>query len=69
VAAGGRRPDFIKLLANVDAAEPIPWTAHNARQGKRQNTYESLARIYGWFMEGFDTRDLQDAKSLLAELR
>jgi hypothetical protein len=24
--------------------------------------------VYGWFTEGFDTKDLQDAKSLLAEL-
>jgi hypothetical protein len=27
-----------------------------------------LAPIYGWFTEGFDTADLQDAKGLLAEL-
>ena len=38
------------------------------RQGKRQNAYELLAPVYGWFTEGFDTKDLQDAKSLLADL-
>jgi hypothetical protein len=27
-----------------------------------------LAKIYGWFTEGFDTADLKDAKSLLDEL-
>jgi hypothetical protein len=27
-----------------------------------------LADIYGWFTEGFDTRDLKDAKALLHEL-
>ena len=27
-----------------------------------------LAPIYGWFTEGFDTADLQDAKALLEEL-
>jgi hypothetical protein len=27
-----------------------------------------LADIYGWFTEGFDTRDLKDAKALLDEL-
>jgi class 3 adenylate cyclase/DNA-binding winged helix-turn-helix (wHTH) protein/tetratricopeptide (TPR) repeat protein len=37
-------------------------------QGKRQDAYELLAPVYGWFTEGFDTKDLQDAKSLLAEL-
>jgi predicted ATPase len=37
-------------------------------QGKRQEAYELLAPVYGWFTEGFDTKDLQDAKSLIAEL-
>jgi tetratricopeptide (TPR) repeat protein len=37
-------------------------------QDKRQDACELLAPVYGWFTEGFDTRDLQDAKSLLAEL-
>ena len=27
-----------------------------------------LAEIYNWFTEGFDTKDLQDAKALLQEL-
>ena len=27
-----------------------------------------LAEIYGWFTEGFDTKDLQDAKALLDHL-
>ena len=38
------------------------------QQGKRTDAYELLAPIYGWFTEGFDTADLQDAKALLAEL-
>jgi len=37
-------------------------------QGKRQEAYALLAPIYGWFTEGFDTTDLQEAKALLAEL-
>ena len=37
-------------------------------QGKRQEAYELLAPVYGWFTEGFDTRDLMDAKALLDEL-
>jgi len=28
-----------------------------------------LAKIYGWFTEGFQTRDLKEAKVLLEELR
>jgi predicted ATPase len=35
------------------------------QQGKRAEAYELLAPIYGWFTEGFDTADLQEAKTLL----
>jgi tetratricopeptide (TPR) repeat protein len=38
------------------------------QQGKRIEAYELLAPIYGWFTEGFDTVDLQEAKALLQEL-
>jgi len=38
------------------------------QQGKRAEAYELLAPIYGWFTEGFDTADLQEAKVLLEEL-
>jgi class 3 adenylate cyclase/predicted RNase H-like nuclease len=37
-------------------------------QGKRENARELLAQVYGWFTEGFDTLDLQEAKALLDEL-
>jgi TOMM system kinase/cyclase fusion protein len=37
-------------------------------QGKRDAARELLAPIYGWFTEGFDTADLQEAKVLLEEL-
>ena len=38
------------------------------RQGKKAEAHEMLAAIYGWFTEGFDTKDLQEAKALLEEL-
>jgi predicted ATPase len=38
------------------------------RQGRRTEAYELLAPIYGWFTEGFDTVDLQEAKALLKAL-
>jgi predicted ATPase len=38
------------------------------QQGKCQEAYDLLASIYGWFTEGFDTPDLQDAKALLEAL-
>ena len=37
-------------------------------QGKVSEARELLAPVYGWFTEGFDTRDLKDAKALLEEL-
>ena len=37
-------------------------------QGKPQQARELLAPVYGWFTEGFDTRDLKEAKALLYEL-
>jgi predicted ATPase len=37
-------------------------------QGKRQDAHELLAPVYDWFTEGSDTKDLQEAKTLLAEL-
>jgi predicted ATPase len=39
-----------------------------ARQGKKEEARQLLAEIYGWFTEGFDTKDLQEAKALLDEL-
>ena len=38
-------------------------------QGKRTEARELLAPVYGWFTEGFDTRDLKEAKTLLDSLR
>ena len=37
-------------------------------QGKRNEARELLAPVYGWFTEGFNTRDLQEAKALLDKL-
>ena len=37
-------------------------------QGRRNEARRLLAPVYGWFAEGFDTPDLQNAKALLASL-
>jgi len=37
-------------------------------QGKQREARELLAPVYGLFTEGFDTRDLKNAKALLEEL-
>jgi predicted ATPase len=37
-------------------------------QGKRHEARQLLAPVDGWFIEGFDTRDLKEARALLEEL-
>jgi predicted ATPase len=38
------------------------------QQGKTKQTHKKLSKVYHWFTEGFDTKDLQEAKALLEEL-
>ncbi len=38
------------------------------QQGKKKQARRMLAETYGWFTEGFDTKDLQEAEVLLEEL-
>ena len=38
------------------------------QQGKTAEACDLLAPVYNWFTEGFDTKDLQEAKELLEEL-
>jgi predicted ATPase len=39
------------------------------QQGRTDEARQALSEAYGWFTEGFDTPDLQAAKSLLDELK
>ena len=38
------------------------------QQGKKIEAHKLLSDVYNWFTEGFDTKDLQEAKALLEEL-
>jgi adenylate cyclase len=38
------------------------------QQGKRAEAHKLLSEVYNWFTEGFDTRDLREAKALLESL-
>jgi len=38
------------------------------QQGKQQEAHKLLSKIYNGFTEGFDTKDLQEAKALIEEL-
>ena len=57
---GGERASAARL--------PVNDAALRRDQGKPQQARELLAPVYGWFTEGFDTRDLKEAKALLEEL-
>jgi predicted ATPase len=37
-------------------------------QGKKAKAWRLLSKIYGWFTEGFDRKDLQEAKAMLDRL-
>ena len=39
------------------------------QQGRTEEARQMMAEIYGWFTEGFDTKDLQEAKTLLDDLQ
>jgi predicted ATPase/DNA-binding winged helix-turn-helix (wHTH) protein len=60
--AGGQQAKALELRAALSLARL--WQ----QQGKSEAARDLLAPIYGWFTEGFDTPDLQEAKALLAEL-
>jgi predicted ATPase len=53
----------LELRATTSLAR---WLAAN---GRRDEARATLAEIYNWFTEGFDTADLRDAKELLGELQ
>jgi predicted ATPase len=38
------------------------------QQGKKAEAHQLLSEVYNWFTEGFDTKDLQEAKALIEEL-
>jgi predicted ATPase len=67
---------FHQALAIAHRQQAKSWELRTAmslarlglQQGKRAEAYGLLAPIYGWFTEGFDTADLQEAKTLLEEL-
>jgi predicted ATPase len=67
---------FERALAVARAQQAKSWELRAAMsmarlwrdQGKRDEARELLAPVYGWFTEGFDTRDLKEAKALLDEL-
>ena len=74
--AGEAETHFERALAVARQQQAKSWELRAATsmarlwraQGKQQQARELLAPIYGWFTEGFDTRDLIEAKALLDKL-
>jgi predicted ATPase len=56
-----------EVHAFISYAQPRAWRGSGAIRVSGR-TRELLAPVYGWFTEGFDTRDLKEAKALLSEL-
>ncbi len=75
--AAKARAHFERALAIARAQKARSWELRAATSlarlwsdhGKRDKARDLLAPIYGGFTEGFETRDLQEAKSVLEELR
>jgi predicted ATPase len=67
---------FERALAVARQQQAKSWELRSAMsmaclwrdQGKKQQARKLLAPVYGWFTEGFDTRDLKEAKALLDAL-
>ena len=63
-----RRKSIQPIKSNPRNLQPSTMHRLWRDQGKVQQARELFAPVYGWFTEGFDTRDLKEAKALLEEL-
>ena len=67
---------FLKAIEIAQSQKAKSWELRAAtslarlwqQQGKRTEAHKLLSEVYNWFTEGFDTKDLQEAKALLEEL-
>jgi predicted ATPase len=73
---GGAETCFLQAIEVASRQQAKSWELRAStslarlwqRQGKQKEAHDMLSEIYGWFTEGFDTKDLQEAKALLAAL-
>ncbi len=67
---------FLKAIESSRQQKAKSWELRAAmslsrlrqKQGRNEEARQTLADVYGWFTEGFDTPDLKDAKALLESL-
>ena len=55
-------------LWQQQALEQGTGSPQHGTRTKLTEAHQMLSDIYNWFTEGFDTKDLQEAKALLKEL-
>ena len=55
-------------LRQQQAAQPVSHTTHHESHTRFAEAHQMLSEIYDWFTEGFDTKDLQEARRLREEL-
>jgi predicted ATPase len=73
----GAQDCYLKSLAWACEQQAKSWELRTSTslarlwraQGRREEAYELLNRVYAWFTEGFDTKDLKEASGLLEQLR
>jgi predicted ATPase len=66
--SSARSPSLVNNKRNLGNSASMSMARFWRDKGKPQQARELLAPVYGWFTEGFDTRDLKEAKALLEEL-
>jgi len=55
-------------LRQQQAAQSESHTTQDEIRAKLDEAHRMLSEVYHWFTEGFDTKDLQEAKALIEEL-
>jgi adenylate cyclase len=55
-------------LRQQQAMQSASRNTHHETRGKLAEAHQMLSELYGWFTEGFDTKDLQEAKALIEAL-
>ena len=55
-------------LRQQQTAQPVSRTTQHEARVKLDEAHRMLSEVYNWFTEGFDTKDLQEAKALLEAL-
>ena len=55
-------------LREQQVTQSVSRTTQHEAHAMLDEAHQMLSSVYNWFTEGFDTKDLQEAKVLLEEL-